>query len=105
MSLLFRSPCFCIHKKVPVKLTKLLLVISPAMIKNSKIGIRSKWVPFFLKSLLLLLHSHRADLGPDTGEGKTQKNSEFEAQDLWNRELASRGETPPPQDRKLPSCQ
>ena len=42
------------------------------MIKNSKIGIRSKWVPFFLKSLLLLLHSHRADLGPDTGEGKTQ---------------------------------
>jgi hypothetical protein len=50
-----------------------------------------------LKSLLLFLHSHRADLGPDTGEGKTQKNSEFEAQDLWNRELASRGEIPPPQ--------
>ena len=29
----------------------------------------------FLKSLLLLLHSHRADLGPDTGEGKTQDPS------------------------------
>ena len=29
----------------------------------------------FLTSLLLLLHSHRADLGPDTGEGKTQDSS------------------------------
>jgi hypothetical protein len=29
----------------------------------------------FLKSLLLLLHFHRADLGPSPGEGKPQDSN------------------------------